>query len=429
MQPGGTVSGQIEVPGDKSISHRALLLGAVAEGDTEIRGLLRGDDCLATLRALRQLGVVIDDTPAHIRVRGVGLSGLKAPSQALDLGNSGTAIRLFCGLLAGQPFNAELTGDKSLRQRPMERVAKPLRSMGADIATREGCAPITIRGGANLSGIDYTLPVASAQIKSAVLLAGLQAKGRTTVRSPAVSRDHTERMLAAMGVSMEFGPDRVSLEGPAALHGIALAIPGDFSSAAFFIVAACLAADEGFLIRGVGINPTRTGLLTVLEQMGARIELQNIRTHGAEPVADIHVVRSRLRGVDVDPKLVPLLIDELPILFVAAAAAQGTTRISGAEELRHKESDRLAVMAAGLRTVGVTLHEQRDGLMITGGAVAGGVIDSHGDHRVAMSFAVAALVGERTITISGTELVATSFPGFVPTARQCGMRVEISSVP
>jgi 3-phosphoshikimate 1-carboxyvinyltransferase len=428
-QTGGTLGGEIEVPGDKSISHRALLLGAIAEGSTEIHGLLRGEDCLATLAALRLLGVAIADEPTRILVQGVGLRGLRAPPQPLDLGNSGTAMRLFCGLLAGQDFVAELTGDASLRRRPMERVAAPLRSMGADIATREGCAPIRVRGVRNLNGIDYALPVASAQIKSALLLAGLQAHGRTTIRSPAVTRDHTERMLTAMGAHVEIGPDYVSVRGPAALHAITLDVPGDFSSAAFFMVAGCLAAERGMVIRNVGINPTRIGLLSVLEQMGGRIGLRNLRSSGAEPVADIHVVRGPLHGVEVAPELIPLLIDELPILFIAAAAAQGTTRVSGAEELRYKESDRLAVMAAGLRRVGVAVEERRDGLIIKGGAIEGGLIDSQGDHRIAMSFAVAALVAKSAITISDTALVATSFPGFVSTAKQVGMQIEVRSAP
>ncbi len=427
VEPVQHVGGELRVPGDKSISHRALMLGAIAEGTTEVSGFLASEDCLATRAAMEAMGVRIEDTgPGSLAVHGAGLHGLKRPSAPLDLGNSGTAMRLMSGLLAGQDFDAELTGDDSLRSRPMERVAGPLRTMGAVIETQDGRAPIRVRGGASLHGIDYTMPVASAQVKSALLLAGLYAQGETTVRAPAPSRDHTERMLSAMGVALQQDPDRhvVTVGGGSTLSALSLEVPGDFSSAAFFIVAGCLAADEGLLIRGVGVNPTRVGLMTVLNAMGARIELRNTRRQGAEPVADVFVQRSELRGIDIPPELVPLAIDEFPVLFIAAAAASGETRVRGAEELRHKESDRIAVMAAGLQALGASVREQEDGMIIRGGRLSGGAVDSHGDHRIAMSFSVASLIARGRIEIANTAQVATSFPEFAATARQAGLRVE-----
>jgi 3-phosphoshikimate 1-carboxyvinyltransferase len=418
------VAGTVAVPGDKSISHRALMLGAIAEGETTIRGFLQGEDCIATRRALEALGVTIEENDAEeVRVLGVGSGGLRPPQGALDLGNSGTAIRLMAGLLAGQPFSSELTGDASLRQRPMERVARPLRAMGAVIATADGRAPLRIQGGQRLHGIDYTLPVASAQLKSAVLLAALGANGTTIVRAPGPSRDHTERMLKIMGAALEISDDgrTVELQGPQALRGTALDVPGDLSSAAFFIVAACLAADDSVEIKNVGVNPTRTGILTILEAMGASIELANLRTYGTEPVADIRVRRSELRGIDVPPDLVPLAIDEFPILFIAAAGARGPTIVRGADELRHKESDRIAVMAEGLRQLGIRVEERESGLIIEGGRGATATIDSRGDHRVAMSFAVASLISDGPIEILDTAPVATSFPRFVEVAGSIGL--------
>jgi 3-phosphoshikimate 1-carboxyvinyltransferase len=358
----------------------------------------------------------------------VGPRGLRAASKTLDLGNSGTAIRLLMGLLAGQPFDSTLTGDSSLRQRPMERVAAPLRQMGARIETSAGGKPpVLIRGGAHLRGIDYTLPMASAQVKSALLLGALYAHGVTTVRSPGPSRDHTERMLESMGVRLGCTTDgaghAVTIAGPAALRGGEVLVPADFSSAAFFIVAGCLAARDGLLIENVGINPTRIGLLTILREMGAHIELRNERSLGAEPVADLLVSQSRLRGIVVRPELVPLAIDEFPILFIAAAAAEGETIVSGAEELRKKETDRIAVMARGLEAVGVRVEERPDGARIVGGTVRGGLVDSRGDHRIAMSFAVASLRAEAPIEILNTAEVATSFPSFLEVAAAAGLRV------
>jgi len=427
-QPADGIAGTINVPGDKSVSHRSLMLGAIAEGQTLVHGFLDGEDCLATRAALEALGVSIYKNALQpVRVNGVGLSGLRASAKVLDLGNSGTGIRLLTGLLAGQAFDSELTGDASLRQRPMERVAAPLRAMGARIETTDGKPPVRVLGGSTLSGIEYELPIASAQVKSAILLAGLYADGRTTVHSPGPSRDHTERMLQSMGVQLETSErgrgHSVSLVGPATLRGREIGVPGDFSSAAFFIVAACLGEPDGLLIKNVGVNPTRTGLLTILREMGADIELESERRLGAEPVADLFVRQSELRGIDVPPELVPLAIDEFPILFVAAAGARGTTRVSGAEELRAKETDRLAVMAQGLAAVGIAVEEQPGGLSVTGGRIRGGTVDSRGDHRIAMSFAIASLLARAPIEILNTAEVATSFPTFLEAATDVGLRI------
>jgi 3-phosphoshikimate 1-carboxyvinyltransferase len=434
-EPTRRVGGQITVPGDKSISHRSLMLGAIAEGTTVVHGFLASEDCIATEAALAAMGVDIERTPAGVvRIDGVGMQGLRRPDRTLDLGNSGTAIRLLMGLLAGQPFDCELTGDASLRQRPMERVAGPLRTMGARIDTAAGGRPpVRIRGGARLSGIDYQLPMASAQVKSALLLAALRAEGTTTVRSPGPSRDHTERMLKSMGVDLtvtEHGQGHtVVLRGPAELRGFDIQVPADFSSAAFFLVAGCLGARDGLLIRNVGVNPTRIGLLSILREMGATIELRSERNVGAEPVADIWVTQSELRGISVPPDLVPLAIDEFPILFIAAAAARGDTIVSGADELRKKETDRIAVMARGLKSVGIEVEERPDGARIVGGSIGGGTVDSEGDHRIAMSFAVASLRASAPIEILNTAEVATSFPSFLDVAASAGLKVQASGEP
>jgi 3-phosphoshikimate 1-carboxyvinyltransferase len=423
------VGGRITVPGDKSISHRALMLGAIAEGTTVVHGFLASEDCLATQAALEAMGVEIERAATGpVRVEGVGLDGLRQPGKTLDLGNSGTAIRLLMGLLAAQPFDCELTGDTSLRQRPMERVAAPLRAMGARIETAAGGKPpVKIRGGSQLRGIEYELPMASAQVKSALLLAAISAKGTTTVRSPGPSRDHTERMLQSMGVRLEqrtHGEGHtVSLTGPAQLRGFEVRVPADFSSAAFFLVAGCMAARDGLLIQNVGINPTRTGLLDILREMGARIEIRDERSVGAEPVADLWVTQSDLQGISVAPRLVPLAIDEFPILFIAAAAARGETTISGAEELRRKETDRIAVMVRALTSLGIEVEERPDGARIVGGRMNGGTVDSRGDHRIAMSFAVASLVARSPIEILNTAEVATSFPNFLEVARAAGLEI------
>jgi 3-phosphoshikimate 1-carboxyvinyltransferase len=433
VQPVQSVDGDVRVPGDKSVSHRALMLGGIADGVTEVRGFLESEDCLATMKAMRALGVRVEQPGVQeVRVHGVGLHGLKGASQPLDMGNSGTAMRLMTGLLCGQKFDSELLGDASLMNRPMERAAAPLRQMGAKIATLGGKPPVQITGGAQLNGIHYALPVASAQVKSAVLLAGLYAKGPTTVVESAVTRDHTERMLQGFGCRVDALGGRVRLDPPARLQACSLEVPGDFSSSAFFLVAGSIsgraaAPGAGLVIRGVGINPTRTGLLDILALMGADLRVVNHRSAGAEPVADIEVHPAALQGIHVPEHLVPLAIDEFPALFIAAACAQGETIVTGAAELRVKESDRIAVMAEGLRAMGVQCEVLADGMRIQGrpqGPVfSGGKIDSHGDHRIAMSFTVASLRAAAPIEIHDVANVATSFPGFVGTARGAGLKV------
>jgi len=424
---GQGVGGEITVPGDKSISHRALMLGGIAEGETQIHGFLESQDCLATLAAMRAMGVVIDTPPEEvILVRGAGLRGLKPPRDSLDMGNAGTAMRLFTGLLAGQHFDSVLVGDSSLMKRPMERVAGPLREMGARIETQSGRPPVRIFGGQQLQGGDFHLDVPSAQVKSAILLAGLYATSRTSVTEPAVTRDHSERMLRAFGVNVVSDGRKVTLE-PGALTGLRIEVPGDFSSAAFFIVAATLAGRSPLLIRNVGVNPTRTGLLDILRLMGARIELERVRSAGDEPVADLRVHPTRLCGIDVPEDLVPLSIDEFPVLFVAAALAEGVTRVTGAAELRVKESDRIGAMAQGLQAIGADARALPDGMIIRGGQLTGGEVDSHGDHRVAMAFAVAATRASGAVRIRDTSNVATSFPGFEATARAAGLDLEVAA--
>ncbi len=431
-QPVRRVSGTLSIPGDKSISHRSLMLSALAEGTSEITGFLASEDCLATLHAMRALGVHIERPSAtHVSIRGVGLHGLEAAAHPLDMGNAGTALRLSTGLLAAQRFSSQLIGDSSLMKRPMERVAKPLREMGADVRTHNGTPPVDILGGRRLHGIEYAMPVASAQVKSAILLAGLYADGATTVTAPAPSRDHSERMLLSCGVRVVTEGLRTTVHPPQGLTAQRLNVPGDFSSAAFFIVAALLgAAGEGLLIQNVGMNPTRTGLLDILRSMGADIDVQNARESGAEPVADLRVRASALRGIVVPPSLVPLAIDEFPILFIAAACAEGETVVTGAEELRVKESDRIAAMAAGFATLGVRHEVLPDGMRIKGcpegTAFGGGEIDSHGDHRVAMSFAVTSLRAAQPLVIRDVANVATSFPGFLSSASSIGLALAES---
>jgi 3-phosphoshikimate 1-carboxyvinyltransferase len=429
IAPGGTVAGTLTVPGDKSISHRALMLGALAEGDTHIRGFLEGEDCLATARALEALGVRIErPAPGEVRVHGVGMHGFAGPPGPLDLGNAGTAMRLMMGVLAPQPFDSTLIGDESLMRRPMERVAVPLQMMGARILTHEGRPPVRIRGTPHLRAIHYSLPVPSAQVKSAVLLAGLSAAGCTRVTEAVPSRDHTERMLSAFGVEVARERRTFAVRGGQTLRATALEVPADFSSAAFFLVAGCLAAERPLLLSNVGINPTRTGLLGLLQRMGADIRVRERTVSGSpasEPVADLEVRRSPLRGITVPEALVPAAIDELPVFFIAAACADGETVVRGALELRVKESDRLAAMAAGFAALGVEHQLLPDGLWIRGAeSFGGGVVDSRGDHRIAMAFAVAALRAQAPIEVADVANVATSFPGFVRMARAAGLRIE-----
>lgn len=430
VSPARRLEGRVRVPGDKSVSHRALMLGAIAEGITTADGFLASEDCLATLKALKTLGVMIErPTPTSVRIEGVGLRGLQGTTASLDMGNAGTAMRLFMGLLSGQSFDSTLIGDSSLMRRPMERAAAPLRRMGASIETREGKPPVVIRGGRVLNGIDFDMPVASAQVKSAVLLAGLYAHGETRVTEPAPTRDHTERMLQGFGVEVRRQGATVALDAPDKLKGCHVDVPADFSSAAFFMVAGCLAGEGELHLERVGMNPTRTGLLEILLAMGADIEVRDLRTSGPEPTADLIIRPSRLRGIEVRPEWVPLAIDEFPVFFIAAACAEGESVLRGAEELRVKESDRLAVMSAGLSALGVSHELLPDGMRLAGfrgeGAVfQPGRIDSHGDHRIAMSFAVASLRAAGPIEIQDTANVATSFPGFADLARGCGLNLS-----
>jgi len=423
VMPGGTISGEARVPGDKSMSHRSVMLGALAQGVTKVHGFLEGEDALATVAAFRNMGVQIEGpVNGELSIHGVGLDGLEAPSAELDLGNSGTSIRLLAGILAGQAFDSKLTGDESLRGRPMGRVLTPLALMGADV---EGDRPpLIIRGGQSLQGIHYDLPMASAQVKSCVLLAGLYARGRTSVTEPAPTRDHTERMLRGFGYEVNNVDGVISLGGGGTLSATEIDVPADISSAAFFLVAASIAPGSDLILRHVGVNPTRTGVINILRLMGADITLKNEREVGGEPVADIRVRYAQLNGIDIPVELVPLAIDELPVLFIAAACATGRTVLSGAEELRVKESDRIASMAEGLTTLGVSNEVHDDGIVIEGGNLGGGVIRTYHDHRIAMSFAVAALRAEKEIRILDCEHVGTSFPAFDALARGLGLQIS-----
>ena len=426
LQPGGSVTGDIRVPGDKSISHRSIMLGALAEGITEVKGFLEGEDSLATLQAFRDMGVTIEGPDdGFVRIHGVGLNGLQPPRGPLYLGNSGTAMRLFSGLLAAQTFDSELTGDSSLSKRPMGRVADPLRAMGAVIDTAEGGRPpLKIRGGQHLTGIHYEMPVASAQVKSCLLLAGLYAEGVTSVTEPAPTRDHTERMLAGFGYHVHRDNGTASVSGGGTLTATAIDVPADISSAAFFLVAASIAPNSELVLRHVGMNPTRVGVINILRMMGADIEVLAEREIGGEPVADLKVRSAQLKGIDIPEAEVPLAIDEFPVLFIAAVCARGKTVLRGAEELRVKESDRIQVMADGLAELGVETTVTPDGIVIEGGqTIGGGKVDSHGDHRIAMSFAVASLCAVGDIEVTDCANVATSFPGFVDLALQTGIRI------
>ena len=402
------------------------MLGSIAEGRTEVSGFLAGEDCLATLAAMRALGVSIQQpSPTELVVDGVDLHGLTAANSPLDLGNSGTAMRLMAGLLAGQGFNSTLTGDKSLSSRPMNRIITPLTQMGAAIDSDcDGTPPLQIAGGLRLRSIDYTLPMASAQVKSAVLLAGLYAHGETAVTEPAVTRDHTERMLESMGAEVRRDGMTVCLAGGQTLQGCQLHVPADLSSATFVMLAALLSENADVLIRNVGVNPTRTGVIDIFQAMGGDISLENPQLLGAEPVADIRVRASQLKGGPIDPTLVSLAIDEFPALFVAAGAASGTTVFSGLAELRVKESDRIAAMADGLRRLGIEVDETDDGATVHGGQFTGGSVDSFDDHRVAMSLAVAGTVAGSEVVVNNVDNVETSFPGFRDVLRHIGAEIR-----
>ncbi|KQO28899.1 bifunctional prephenate dehydrogenase/3-phosphoshikimate 1-carboxyvinyltransferase [Pseudomonas sp. MDMC216] len=426
-KPGSSLAGRIRVPGDKSISHRSIMLGSLAEGTTEVEGFLEGEDALATLQAFRDMGVVIEG-PHHGRVtiHGVGLHGLKAPAGPLYMGNSGTSMRLLSGLLAAQPFDTTLTGDASLSKRPMNRVAKPLREMGAVIETGpEGRPPLSIKGGQRLTGMAYEMPMASAQVKSCLLLAGLYAAGSTSVTEPAPTRDHTERMLRGFGYPVSVEGSTASVESGHKLTATRIEVPADISSAAFFLVAASIAEGSELVLEHVGINPTRTGVIDILKLMGGDITLENQREVGGEPVADIRVRAAKLKGIDIPEDLVPLAIDEFPVLFVAAACAEGRTVLRGAEELRVKESDRIQVMADGLIALGVKAEPTPDGIIIEGGTIGGGEVWAHGDHRIAMSFSVASLRASAPIRIHDCANVATSFPNFLALAAEVGINVAV----
>jgi len=423
----GALHGDVVVPGDKSVSHRSMMLSAIAEGTSHIRGFLEGEDTRATAAVLAQLGVSIESPSAGERVvRGVGLHGLRGSSRPLDCGNAGTGMRLLTGLLAGQSFGSTLIGDESLSKRPMRRVTDPLAKMGAHIDTHDGLPPLHVHGGKTLHGISYELPVASAQIKSASLLAGLYAKGSTEIIEPHPTRDYTERMLAAFGWPIEFSPGRARLEGGHRLTATDVVVPADFSSAAFFLVAASIVPHSIVRLPAVGLNPRRTGLLEALRLMGADIQIERQSESGGEKVGDLVVRHAPLHGIELPEALVPDMIDEFPALFVAAAVAKGRTIVRGAAELRVKESDRIATMAAGLRALGVRIEETPDGAIIDGGAIEAGAVDSHGDHRIAMSFAAAGLVAKGEVVIRDCANVATSFPGFLELANGCGFALGLA---
>ncbi len=427
VQPGGKLTGRIRVPGDKSISHRSIMLGSLAEGITQVSGFLQGEDCLCTLQAFRNMGVHIEgpSEDGKVTIHGVGLHGLKAPSTDLDMGNSGTSMRLMSGLMSGQAFDVRMIGDSSLSKRPMKRVTMPLAQMGARIdATERGTPPLVVHGGSQLTGIHYEMPMASAQVKSALLLAGLYAEGETSVTEPAPTRDHTERMLRGFGYTVKTEANRISLQGSGKLTATAIDVPSDISSAAFFMVGASIAEGSDLIIEHVGMNPTRTGVIDILRLMGANLELLNPREVGGEPVADIRVRSAKLKGIRIPEALVPLAIDEFPVLFVAASCAEGETVLTGAEELRVKESDRIQVMADGLVACGIDAQPTPDGIIIQGGKLTGGIITSHNDHRIAMSFSIAGLRASSPMLINDCATVNTSFPGFVQLAQRAGLGIS-----
>lgn len=425
VYPGGTLQGEWCVPGDKSISHRALIIGALSEGTTELHGFLQSEDCLATLRALKQCGVEFTLTGENVSVIGKGLTGLQAPSQPLDCQNAGTSLRLLAGVFSTQPFTVQLKGDPSLSLRPMKRIVEPLQKMGASIMGRtkeqEIYAPLTIEGKASLQGIHYTLPVPSAQVKSCLLLAGLNATGETVIIEKEPSRDHTERLLTLFGADLACVDNAIYLKPGNPLRGQTLTIPGDFSSAAFFIAGASFTPGAHIVLRNIGINPTRTGLLTILRAMGAHIDVKNRRMMGTEPVADLEIKGGNLQAIGIPREWVVSAIDEFPIIFVAAALAKGTTTIQGIRELRFKETDRIRVMVEALRALGSSLQEWEDGVAITGGALSGGVVDAKGDHRIAMALAMAGLKTTFPVRVVEVDNIATSFPGFIDFAQKMGL--------
>ena len=423
--PATSLSGDLKVPGDKSISHRSIMLGSLSRGITKVSGFLEGEDALSTLKAFQSMGVEIERNGDNVTIHGVGINGLEKPEKPLDLGNSGTSIRLMSGILAAQAFDCELIGDESLSKRPMNRVINPLKEMGAVIDSSNGKPPLKITGGQQLKGIQYDLPVASAQVKSCVLLAGLYAQGDTCVTEPAPTRDHTERMLKGLGYDVRVNGNQMCLTGGGELTATEIQVPSDISSAAFFMVAAAIAPKSDVTLLGVNINPTRTGVIDVLKLMGADLSLLNEREIGGELLADIHIRSSQLKGIHIPENLVPLAIDEFPAVFIAASCAQGETILTGAKELRVKESDRIQVMADGLNILGIENEVLEDGIKIQGGKFKqpAAIIESHHDHRISMSFAVASLRCDYPIEINGVDNVMTSFPNFVELANSAGMSI------
>ena len=426
VQPKGSLNGVVRVPGDKSMSHRSIMLGSLAEGVTHVKGFLNAEDALSTLKAFRAMGVEISEpVGGEVTIHGVGKHGLKAPSEPLYLGNSGTSMRLLAGLLAGQDFDCILTGDESLSSRPMRRVTEPLTLMGAKIETQnDGSAPLHIKGTKNLTGIEYHLPMASAQVKSCVLLAGMYASGKTSTIEPAPTRDHTERMLSGFGYPVERSGSKASISSDGKLTACNIDVPSDISSAAFFLVGATIAKNSDVTLRHVGMNPTRVGIINILQLMGANIEILNPREVGGEPVADLHVVScSQLKGIKIPEELVPLAIDEFPVIFIAATCASGETILTGAAELRVKECDRIQVMADGLKILGIETKVTSDGIIIKQGQISGGEVESHDDHRIAMAFSIAGLVADTPITINNCANVNTSFPEFRDLATSLGLQL------
>lgn len=430
--PNRKLNGSLRVPGDKSMSHRSIMLGSLAEGTTHVTGFLTGEDCIATMNAFRAMGVEIEgpmgESNKEVTIHGVGMNGLTAPENDLDMGNSGTAMRLMTGLLAGQNFDSVLIGDASLSGRPMNRITKPLAMMGAEIGSEEGGRPpLRIKGGSDLKGIHYDMPIASAQVKSAVLLAGLYADGQTSATEPGITRDHSERMLRGFGYDVSTSGENgnhISLQGGGKLTACNIDVPADISSAAFFMVGASIAEGSDLTLEHVGINPTRTGVIDILKLMGADITLSNQKEVGGEPVADIRIRSAQLKGINIPEELVPLAIDEFPVIFIAAANAEGKTVLTGAEELRVKESDRIQVMADGLNTCGINAEATPDGIIIEPGQLTAGTVDSHGDHRIAMAFSIAGLCSNGEITIKDSANVNTSFPDFIGLASGVGLGIR-----
>jgi 3-phosphoshikimate 1-carboxyvinyltransferase len=425
LEPNSSCSGIATVPGDKSISHRAVMLASLAQGMSRVVGFLPSTDCEATLKAFQDMGVKIErESETHVCIYGVGVNGLLAPNNPLDMGNSGTAMRLMSGILSGQKFNSTLVGDHSLSSRPMQRIATPLLQMGANLVTEKGgTPPLIIRSVSELAGIHYVLPVSSAQVKSCVLLAGIYANGKTCVEERTTTRDHTERMLQTLSYPIEVNNQSVCVEGGGQLLASDIEIPGDISSAAFLMVGALISNNAALTIHNVGVNPTRDGVIQILKLMGADIQITNQRNMGMEPVADLVIKSSDLRGIDIPHSLIANSIDEFPVIFIAAACAKGTTTLTGAEELRVKESDRIAEMVKGLEILGVDVDERPDGLSVNGGEIKGGEVDSGGDHRIAMSFAIASIRAKEAITVLDTDNVMTSFPSFVEVMSKLGLKI------